>query len=62
MPSAPRPEGKRSPEKRGRHLHLVGGQLQCLHCNHTWFTRIARRPVKCPMCQRKNWDEAPAKK
>lgn len=28
----------------------------CLACGYTWLARIAKRPVKCPACQSRNWD------
>lgn len=28
----------------------------CIQCQHSWFPHQAKRPMKCPLCQSKNWD------
>lgn len=32
--------------------------MTCLHCGNKWPRRITIRPVKCPRCQSRKWDEA----
>lgn len=30
-------------------------KLKCIKCGHEWIART-EKPLKCPMCQSKNWD------
>lgn len=32
-------------------------QLVCEKCGYRWFQRTASKPVKCPECQSRSWDE-----
>lgn len=29
----------------------------CQKCGHQWYSRSADRPIQCPKCQCKNWDD-----
>ncbi len=35
---------------------MIGGQLVCLRCGHTWNSRVEGRPKQCPLCHQPNWD------
>jgi len=37
-------------------------KLRCNKCGYKWYPRIAARPVKCPDCQNRKWDEAEIKR
>lgn len=30
---------------------------KCKRCGHTWFRRTPKKPVLCPSCKSKYWDE-----
>lgn len=32
-------------------------QLICEKCGYRWFQRTPSKPVKCPECQSRRWDE-----
>jgi len=30
---------------------------KCVKCNHEWYRRIPEKPVLCPSCKSKYWQE-----
>jgi predicted Zn-ribbon and HTH transcriptional regulator len=30
---------------------------QCLRCGHKWYRRTPEKPVLCPSCKSKYWDQ-----
>lgn len=43
--------GRRTEERKPYH---------CVRCGHRWYSRLLRRPLMCPMCRTKRFDEKPA--
>ena len=34
-----------------------GEILKCVRCHHEWICRLDRRPIQCPKCTSRKWDE-----
>ena len=42
-----------------RRMATVIKELKCLRCDKRWYPRQPAKPVMCPNCRSRRWDEAP---
>ena len=48
---------KKSPNKQECATAKACGKLICYCCSHTWYQRIETKPIMCPACKSRKWED-----